>query len=123
MPPDMRNPAVLADGRANENLRKGLFEHPENTNTDRARQVPGPLLSHAAVCAFGAQRFAVSCLCRVEEADAAMDDQSFVEALDLDEVNLPSLIERLGVLGSNLQRVADAYGNDQVATRFRGRAT
>ena len=38
-----------------------------------------------------------------------------LQALDLDEVNLPSLIERLGILGSNLQRVADAYGNDQVA--------
>ena len=38
--------------------------------------------------------------CGLEEADAAMVDQTFVEALDLEEVDLPFLIESLGVLAT-----------------------
>ncbi len=123
MPPNTRSPAVLADGRALENQRIGWSEHPEDSPTDKVRQLPGRLLSHAASAAFGAQRFALACLMGLQEADAALVDQTFVGALDLGEVDLPFLIESLGVLADNLQRIADAYGHDQVAKRFRGSAS
>ncbi len=123
MPPDTRNPAVLADGRAHENERTDQLEHPKNSHADTVRQGPGSLLSYAASVALGTQRFAVVCHCLLEEADAALDDQTFVGALDLGEVDLPFLIESLGMLADNLQRIADAYGHDQVAKRFRRSAS
>jgi hypothetical protein len=77
----------------------------------------GALLSQAAELAFGAQRLALAAVLRLNDAEEELRDLSFVAAADIRTVDLPALLQDLGIFSLNLLHFADAYGHHEVRNR------
>ena len=77
----------------------------------------GALLSQAADLAFGAQRLALAAVLRLEDAEEELGDLKFVGSADLRPVDIPLVLEDLGIFSLNLLHLADAYGQAEVQAR------
>lgn len=77
----------------------------------------GARLSHAAYLAFGAQRLAIAALILLEEAEADVNDLTFLTDANIRTVDLRVLLEDLATFTGNLLCLADAYGHAEVRRR------
>jgi hypothetical protein len=83
----------------------------------------GAHLANAAGGAIDAQRLLLSAIHHLEAADAetpAIDE--LLAEVAIEDVDVAFLLEELGVLADNLQRLADAYGNREFRRAIERRA-
>jgi len=78
---------------------------------------PGALISHAAYSARGAERLLIAALIHLEDAEAEIDDLTFVADARLEFIDVRPALEVMGIFSRNLIRLADAYGHAEVRRR------